>query len=233
MRAWVEELYGQHVNELVESVEFRALSDGSASRDEYDEFIARVFETHQNSPHFLGFLFSIASPDSVEHLQHNLLEELGIEEEDGESHPALMEKLVEGAGLQGRVESLRARARARLDEQVQQPILYGSLREIGLSALVEIVSFEFMLSRVSTRVAQFLGTHRGISEGNLVWFTHHSEVDIEHAEEGLDAIADFITYYGFEDEEAKDIIHSTFRENVFIKRYFGVAAAARSRGMNS
>jgi pyrroloquinoline quinone (PQQ) biosynthesis protein C len=168
----------------------------------------------------------------VEHLQHNLLEELGIEEEGGESHPALMEKLVAGAGLEDRVEELRSRARARLDEQVQQPILYGSLREIGLSALVEIVSFEYMLSRVSDRVAEFLMKYRDISEADLVWFTHHSVVDIEHAEQGLDAIADFIEYYAFDDEEAKDIITSTFRENVFIKRYFGVAAAARSRGMD-
>ena len=136
MRAWVEELYQDHIEELVGCAEFQALADGSADRSDYDEFIAHVYETHQNSPHFLGFLFSIAPPDSVEHLEHNLLEEMGIEEEGGESHPKLMEKLVEGAGLEDRVDDLRARARARLDEQVQQPILYGSLRELGLGALV-------------------------------------------------------------------------------------------------
>ena len=196
-----------------------------------DDFIARVFETHQNSPHFLGFVYALVPPDSVERVEHNLLEELGLEEEDGESHPKLMEALVRGAGLLDRVDELRARARERLDEIVTEPLLYGSLREVGLSALVEIVGFEYMLSRVSSRIARFLQGYRGIEEADLVWFTHHSEVDIEHAEEGLDTIENYVSYYGFDDDEARDIIDAALRENVFIKRYFGVEAAANSRSM--
>ena len=231
MRQYVESLYKEHIEELTNSPDFRALEDGSASRDDYDRFIANVFETHQNSPHFLGFLFALVPPESVERIKHNLLEELGIEEEDGESHPALLEELIRGAGLEAQTTELKHRARTRLDDMVNEPLLYGSLRDNGLAAVVEIVSYEYMLSRVSSRIARFLAKHRGIAEEHLIWFTHHSEVDIQHAEEGLDTIQDYVTYYGFDEAEARDIIDSNMRENVFIKRYFGVDAAARSRGM--
>ena len=112
-----------------------------------------------------------------------------------------------------------------------EPLLYASLREVGLSALVEIVGFEYMLSRAADRVATFLSAHRGIGLESLEWFTHHGEVDIAHAEQGLDTIADYTEYYQFEQLEAEDLIGAALRENLFIKRYFGVDAAARSRGL--
>ena len=114
---------------------------------------------------------------------------------------------------------------------VTEPLLSGSLREVGLGALVEIVGFEYMLSRVLSRIARFLQGYRGIEEADLIWFTHHSEVDIIHAEEGLDTIENYVSYYGFDEDEARDIIDAALRENVFIKRYFGVEAAAKSRSM--
>ncbi len=231
MRAYVESLFKEHIEELTACAPFVALESGEANREAYNDFIAHVFQTHQNSPHFLGFIYSIVPPGSVENVCHNLLEELGLEEEDGQSHPELMMALIQGAGLGDRVDELQRDARARLDELVQEPFMFGSLREVGLGALVEVVSFEYMLSRVSSRIARFLNDHRGISSEDLVWFTHHSEVDIQHAEEGLDTIQEYVTYYQFSEDEARDIIDMSMRENVFIKRYFGIKAAAESRGM--
>ncbi len=230
MREYVETLYRRHVEELTRCADFVALEQGRGERADYDRFIANVFETHQTSPHFLGFLFSVAPPGSAERVKHNLLEELGLEEEGGESHPALLELLIRGAGLADRIDELRQRARRRLAEQVAEPLLYGSLREVGLSAFVQIVSFEYMLCRVSSRVARFLRVHGGIPEEQLIWFALHSEVDIQHAEEGLDSIAEYVDYHGFDEDEARDIIEAALRENLFIKRYFGPHAAARSRG---
>ncbi len=231
MRAYVESLFKEHIDELTSCASFVALESGEGTRDDYDTFIAHVFQTHQNSPHFLAFIYAMVPPGSVENVCHNLLEELGLEEEGGQSHPELMMALIQGAGLGDRVDALRQEARARLDELVQEPFMFGSLREVGLGALVEVVSFEYMLSRVSSRIARFLSTHRGISDHDLVWFTHHSEVDIQHAEEGLDTIAEYVSHYAFSEDEARDIIDMSMRENVFIKRYFGIKAAAAARGM--
>jgi len=231
MRQFVEDLYQSHIDELTECADFQSLEQGAVGRDAYETFVSNVFETHQNSPHFLGFLYALVPPESVHRIEHNLLEELGLEEDHGLSHPELLLALLEGMGLQERVPELKKRARERLDEIILDPFLYGSLREVGLSALVEVVSFEYMLSRVSSRIGRFLESQCGLTTAQLEWFFHHSEVDIQHAEEGLDTIEDYIAYYDFDEHEARDVIETAMRENVFIKRYFGVAAAARARGM--
>ena len=80
---------------------------------------------------------------------------------------------------------LEAQADEDLRRIVVDPLLYGTLREVGLAALTEIVAFEYMLSRVSGRIARALTEHRRLSAAALEWFTHHSEVDIRHAEQGL------------------------------------------------
>ena len=170
MRDYVEMLYRRHVEEFTRCADFVALEQGRGERADYDRFIANVFETHQTSPHFLGFLFSVAPPGSVERVKHNLLEELGLDQEGGESHPALLARLIRGAGLADRIDELRQRARRRLAEQVAEPLLYGSLREVGLAAFVQIVAFEYMLCRVSSRIARFLRVHGGIAEERLIWF---------------------------------------------------------------
>ena len=101
-----------------------------------------------------------------------------------------------------------------------EPLLYGTLRDVGLAALVEIVAFEFMLSRVSGRVARALATHRGLGPAALTWFTHHSEVDVRHAEQGFTSLEAYIRYYELADEAALTIIELTLRDNVFARRYF-------------
>jgi hypothetical protein len=56
-------------------------------------------------------------------------------------------------------------------------------------------------------------------------------VDIEHAKEALITIADYVSYYEFEEQEARDIVDMALQENVFIKRYFGTHAHANLREM--
>src|SRR5205814_1094492 len=84
----------------------------------------------------------------------------------------------------------------------------------------QLVAFQFMLSRVSGRMARALATHRGLAAPALEWFTHHSEVDVRHAEQGLADLGAYAAYYEFTDDEALTIVEMTLRENVFTRRYF-------------
>ncbi|MFP5504110.1 MAG: iron-containing redox enzyme family protein, partial [Candidatus Sericytochromatia bacterium] len=108
---------------------------------------------------------------------------------------------------------------------------YGSLRDVAFAVMVETIAYEWMLSRVSSRIARFLASHRGLTAESLAWFTHHSEVDIQHAEEGLDSLEAYIDYYALGREEVETIVELTMRENVFIKRYFGELTIARQAQM--
>jgi pyrroloquinoline quinone (PQQ) biosynthesis protein C len=85
-----------------------------------------------------------------------------------------------------------------------------------------------MLSRTASRISRFLAAHRGLAGAALAWFDHHSEVDIQHAEEGLDSLEKYAAYYGYERMEVETIVEMTLRENVFIKRYFGELTLART-----
>jgi pyrroloquinoline quinone (PQQ) biosynthesis protein C len=96
---------------------------------------------------------------------------------------------------------------------------------------VEIIAFEYMLSRVAGRVARALGRHRGLPEVALRWFTHHAEVDLAHAEQGGEHLEAYIRYYGFLEEDAMAIVELTLRQNVYVKRYLGERALAQVAGM--
>jgi len=223
LRSAIESLFSRHVAELTSSPQFQALESGEASREQYDRFIANVVRAHLKSPQIVAFLFALAPPRSAADLAHNMLEEMGIEDEAGVAHPALLEDLVAGAGLGSRLAELHAAAEDDLRRVVVDPLLYGSLREVGLAALCEVVAFEFMLSRLAGRIARALSAHRGLPPRCLEWFFHHSEVDLRHAEQGLDSIEAYARYYEFTEEDAVTIFEATLRENVFVRRYFGAA----------
>jgi hypothetical protein len=87
--------------------------------------------------------------------------------------------------------------------------------------LLEVTCFEWMLARTASRIARFLRTNRQLPDACLRWFAHHSEVDLRHAEEGLDAVVAFLDYYEFDATDATSILEITFRENPFLKRYCG------------
>ena len=228
---YVEAIYQRQTEEFLSCDAFGRLERGEASREDYDRFIGNIFRTHQNSPQFLSFIFSLAPPSAHERVSHNLLEELGIEEEDGTSHPELLTALIEGAGLGDQVAQLQHAAQEAMREIVCEPFLFGSLREVGLAAMAEVFSFEHMLAHTSTRIANMLARQRGLDEAALTWFRHHSEVDIEHAKEALLTIDDTVEYYEYDFEEARDVIDLTLRENVFIKRYFDPKALAEARSL--
>ena len=99
--------------------------------------------------------------------------------------------------------------------------MFGTIKELGLSVLLEVTCFEWMLARLSSRMGQALQTHRGIPTDGLAWFSHHSEVDIRHAAEGVEAVVHYVNDYNIEADELATILDITFRENVFIRRYFG------------
>ena len=128
--------------------------------------------------------------------------------------------LLAGAGLAHRLSVVAARADEDLRRAVTEPLLYGSLREVGLAALAEIAAFEFMLSRVSGRFAHALATHRGLPAPALVWLIHHSEVDVGHAEQGLADLEAYVRHYDLGDDEALTIVEMALRENVFTRRYW-------------
>jgi pyrroloquinoline quinone (PQQ) biosynthesis protein C len=221
LRSLVESEYGKQADGLASSKFFQALEQGTASAEDYDRFIAGVCRSHLKSPHILAFLFAVAPPAEAENLKRNMLEELGLDG-DKVSHPSLLFKLMEGAGFdEHEREHLEREALEELRRTISQPILFGTLRELGLSVLMETVAFEWMLSRLASRIAQFLRDHRRLPQSSLEWFYHHSEVDLRHAEEGLDAVAAYGSFYEIELEDAETILEVTFRENVFIKRYFG------------
>lgn len=231
LRAAIETQYARSTQELTDTAEFRRLESGEASREEYDRFIANVVRSHMKSPKILAFLYAVAPPEATHDLLHNLLEELGIEEEDGISHPDLMKAVAIGAGLGDLLPQLDALAQEDMRQIIVDPLLYGSFREVGFAVLVETVAYEWMLSRTASRIAQFLKAHRGMADASLEWFTHHSEVDIQHAEEGLDSLVKYADYYQFAPDEADTIVEMTLRENVFIKRYFGELTLERQASM--
>jgi len=220
LRSTIELLFARQVESLTVSDEFQALENGSATPDRYDTFIENVARVHLRSPQLLAFLYALAPPAAAADLQHNLLEELGLDEASGRPHPDLLRELLRGAGLGCRLAALEAQADEDLRRVVVDPLLYRSLRDIGLVALAGIVAFEYMLARVSGRIARALATHRGLPAPALEWFTHHSEVDIRHAEQGLAALEAYVRYYGFGDAEALTLVELTLRENVFARRYF-------------
>jgi pyrroloquinoline quinone (PQQ) biosynthesis protein C len=166
-------------------------------------------------------------------IEHNMLEELG-RDQVGIAHPALLLRLAQAAGFdQHACAGLKAKSQDELRRMCSDPILFGTFREFGLTVLLEVTCFEWMLSRVATPIADFLSKHRGLPEDALLWFTHHSEVDKRHAEEGLDAVVEYTNYYEFEETDFRLISEIVFRENVFLKRYFGKVEVSRQTLMLS
>lgn len=232
VRSMIEAHYQRSTDELVSCEDFQRLEAGSAAQDAYDALLMNVVRSHMKSPKILAFLYSAApAGEATANLLHNMLEELGLEEEDGMSHPDLLKAVARGAGFGDRLPELERLADDDLRRVILEPLMYGSLRDVAFAVMVETIAYEWMLSRVSSRIARFLASHRGLTPEALAWFTHHSEVDIQHAEEGLDSLEAYVDYYALGREEVETIVELTMRENVFIKRYFGELTIARQAQM--
>ncbi|MCG8367741.1 MAG: iron-containing redox enzyme family protein [Pseudanabaenales cyanobacterium] len=231
IRQLIETQYQQQVQSFEQSTLWRQLEQGQTSPNAYDAFLANLCKTHLKSPQILAFLYSVAPPAAADQLKHNLLEELGLDKAHI-CHPDLLYQLATAAGFDpAQQKKLTQAAQDQIRTLCTDPLLFGTIYELGLSVLLEVTCFEWMLSRLASRIGKALEKHRGLSPESLVWFYHHSEVDIRHAEEGLDSVEQYVAYYEIELDELETILDITFRENIFIKHYFGELALAQANQM--
>lgn len=231
IRSLIEHQYQEQTQVFSQSSKFQRLEQGQLAVAEMNDFIAQLCQAHLKSPQILAFLYSVAPPATAETIQHNMLEELGLDDE-GICHPDLLYKLAEAAGFDPKQRAdLAVGAQEQLRTLCVDPLMFGTIKELGLSVLLEVTCFEWMLSRLSSRIGTALQVHRSLPKESLEWFYHHSEVDIRHAEEGLDSVVDYVNYYEIDGDELETILDITFRENIFIKRYFGGLALAQENKM--
>lgn len=103
----IRDLLERHVEAFTASSEFGALEAGEA---DYDGFIENLTRAHLKSPQLIAFLYALAPPAAAPDLRENLLEELGVGAGSPRPHPALLEDLLQAAGLSHRLASIRAHA---------------------------------------------------------------------------------------------------------------------------
>jgi muconate cycloisomerase len=214
----IRAVYQSATDEFTNSDEFIALVSGQASPKFVREFARCVFRTHYLSAHIVALCFAALPSDAAALLRENLLEEMGHGDEP--PHSALLVKLAEGIGCsQTEVDQLIAEARRRVSEFCAARVGLPTLREICLAVLLETLSFEFMLSRSSGKIAAALSEHYHIPKAALSWFELHSEVDIRHAEEALTVIADYLAFHQISDASF-DLIQRATLDRVFNRHYF-------------
>lgn len=212
--------FESQVQDFQASEAFRRLEAGQWTRPEYLDFIANVARAHLNSPRIMAFLYSVAPPRASHQVAENMLEELGTEG-PGSGHPRYLETLLERSGLSPEVQDRVHQDSADLIHNLCcDPPLFATLRELGLSVLLEVSSFEWMLSRLSGRLGRALEKGTGLDREALAWFFLHAEADIEHAREALVTIEEYVGAYRFSPSELETFLDLTFRENVFLARYF-------------
>ena len=221
LRTAIEALFAQQVDDLTASAEFRALEDGRAAPEQYDAFIENVARAHLRSPQLLAFLYALAPPAAAADLLHNLLEELGLDEAGRPASPRPARRTAGGRRARPSAAALEARGRRG------PPPRGGRAAALRLAARGRAGRAHRdrgvrVHARRACRAASPARwpTHRGLPARALAWFTHHSEVDIRHAEQGLADLEAYARYYDFDDDEALTIVEMALRENVFTRRYF-------------
>ena len=216
-------------SEALADVRLGAILSGSMGQEDLREFFRNFIVTHLNSVQILSFLFAVAPQDSSDMLKSNLMEEMGLDEAET-SHPEMLIDLARGVGFsEHEIIRLKAEADEARSVFVLAKLPHESLRDLGLSMLLETVAFEWFLSRASDEIAQSMMLHYNLSPQAAQWFTLHGEVDIRHAEEGRQTIQSYISSYGFSAEEVERTVAKTFERNVILNRYFPSGARA-SRG---
>src|SRR6185436_3109114 len=176
--------FNEATREFRDSGEYHSLACGHASTEAAHEFIRNVFRTHYLSSHIVALCFAALPSAAAELLKENLLEEMGHSTEE-KPHSALLLEMARGLSFsEAEIEGLVADAKRRLAQFCATRVPVATLRELCLSVLLETMSFEFMLSRCSSRIAEALTNYYSFPKTALHWFELHSEVDIRHAEEG-------------------------------------------------
>ena len=206
--------------EALEDRRLRRLISGQMTRKELNKFFCNFIPTHLNSVQILALLFSLAPTGASELVRGNLLEEMGLEESE-KAHPAMLIDLAQGLGFsEQEIRRLSATADESRRAFASAPMPQKTLRDMGLSILLETVVFESFLSRVSDRLADALTRHYHLFVDAVKWFTLHGEVDVRHAEEGRQVVRTYISHYRFSESEVERIVASTFAKNVVLNRYF-------------
>ena len=216
----VKELMERTTSEALADKRVQALLSGEMSPEDLRAFFRSFIVTHLNSVQILSFLFSVAPRAASDLVKENLLEEMGLEESE-KSHPDMLIDLAQGLGFsQPDILQLSAEADEVRRSFSSSKVPYDSLRDLGLSILLETVAFEFFLSRVSDSIANAMTGHYGLSAEAVQWFTLHGELDVRHAEEGRQTILGYASYFRFRPEEFERIARKTFVGNVVLNRYF-------------
>ena len=216
----VKEFIERTTSEALADKRVQALLSGEMIPDEVRAFFRSFIVTHLNSVQILSFLYSIVPRGPSNLVKENLLEEMGLEESE-KSHPDMLIDLARGLGFsQQDILRLSAEADEVRRRFSSSKVPYGTLKDLGLSILLETVAFEFFLSRVSDSMANAMTGHYGLSSGAVQWFKLHGEVDIKHAEEGKQTILSYVSYFRFQPDEFERIARKTFAENVVLNRYF-------------
>ena len=220
-RMQIETWYQRLLDQLRSNGQYTDFLELKLKRSEAESFVLRVCKAHLRSPQVLSFVYSMAPPNSREHIKHNLFEELGNEKSNEPSHPELLKSLALSMGVKKvEWEKLETDAELVIRNKAMEPLMFGTLKETGLNVMLEVFAFEWMLAREANKIGTALKHYLELNANDLEWFFHHSEVDIAHAEQGLDTIMDAVHYYQIDDETAKTVAEITFRENIFLKRYF-------------
>ena len=118
------------------------------------------------------------------------------------------------------IDRLIADARQRVALVCATRVPVATLRELCLSVLLETMSFEFMLSRCSSELANALSDKYAIPRAALRWFELHSEVDIRHAEEAITVIQDYSEFHQISDSLFDQIAGVTLGDQLFCRHYF-------------
>lgn len=220
---WYKTLLNQYNNHPV----VKDFMSPKGTKQEGLELVRNICKSHLRSPQILGFLYAVTPPDSADHIRDNLLEELGLHDEML-SHPDLLRRLREAAGFtQAGWRAVEEESAQVLKNKISEPIMFGTMTELGLSVMIEVFGFEWFLSRESSNIGKRLSKILNLNDYDLEWFFHHSEVDIEHAEQGLDTLVGYVNYFSVDDETLINIVEITLRDNIFLKRYFDLQVKTR------
>ena len=203
---------------FTQDTRFQALEQGVAPSADCAAFLANVCRVHIPSVRIMSFLYSVSAPAAATALRHNLLEEMGLE--DGEvPHSELLRPLALRSGVLW--ETLEREADERIRRWIAGANHPLGLRGIGLEALIEAVAYEWMLAHVSSRIGTSLRNHYGFKETEIIWYRHHSEADVRHAEQGLDAILAYAQHHRLSPAQLTDSLARVLDARPFESAYFG------------
>lgn len=212
--------FEQATEEFKHAAEYRELIGGAAGAAAAREFLRNVFRTHYLSAHILALCFASLPSTAAELLKENLLEEMGRSDHEP-PHSQLLLEMARAVGFdQDAINQLIADAQNRVALVCAARVPVATLRELCLSVLLETMSFEFMLSRCSSELANALSDKYAIPPAALRWFELHSEVDIRHAEEAVTVIQDYTEFHQISDALFDQIAGITLGDKLFCRHYF-------------